>query len=226
MSEILFKDRTEAGKELARVLRSRAFSDPVVLALPRGGVTVAAEVARLLKAELDVVIARKIGAPGHPEYGIGAISEDEVPHFNPGILKYFDVEGAEVRDTVQEETDELRRRIRDYRRGRALPELVGKSVIVVDDGLATGVTAAAAGAYLRTLEPRELIFAAPVCPEDIAQDVIERFDEIICLGRPRNFQAVGLWYEDFRQVEDAEVMRVLERFHPGTQSQGDDHAKA
>jgi putative phosphoribosyl transferase len=208
-----FKDRIHAGRKLGERLLVRAFSEPVILALPRGGVPVAEEVARIHGAPLDVVIARKIGAPGHEEFGIGALSEDEVPHFNPGMSNYFNISGAEVRTIVKAETEELRRRIANYRGGRALPDLEGKTVILIDDGLATGVTAAAAGAFLRTLVPKELIFAAPVCPENIGPKVREQFDEIICLQSPRNFQAVGLWYENFSQVEDDEVMFILNKHH-------------
>lgn len=208
-----FKDRIHAGQKLGERLLVRAFPKPVILALPRGGVPVAEEVARTLGAPLDVVIARKIGAPGHEEFGIGALSEDEVPHFNPGMSNYFDISGVEVKAIVKAETEELRRRIAHYRGDRQLPDLVGKTVILIDDGLATGVTAAAAGTFLRTLGPKELIFAAPVCPGNIGTTIREQFDEIICLQSPQNFQAVGLWYENFRQVEDDEVMFILNKHH-------------
>lgn len=212
-----FIDRTHAGRELGRRLLIREFSNPVVLALPRGGVTVAEEVARLLGAPLDVVVARKIGAPEHQEFGIGALSEDEIPHFNPKTMNYFDVTSPEIKAIVNAETAELRRRISQYRVGRNLPDLKDKAVIVVDDGLATGVTAAAAGAFLRTRNPRELIFAAPVCPDVISSEVREQFDEIVCLKNPQHFQSVGEWYEDFNQVEDDEVMSILTRHHLNAQ---------
>jgi putative phosphoribosyl transferase len=208
-----FKDRIQAGRKLGERLLIRAFPELVILALPRGGVPVAEEVARILGAPLDVVIARKIGAPGHEEFGIGALSEDEVPHFDPRMTNYFNVTGAEIKAILKAETEELRRRIAHYRGGRQLPDLEGKTVILIDDGLATGVTAAAAGAFLRTRQPKELIFAAPVCPQDISSEVREQFDEIVCLQSPRNFQAVGLWYENFGQVEDDEVMFILNRHH-------------
>ena len=208
-----FKDRVHAGKKLGERLLGQAFLDPIILALPRGGVTVADQVARILNSSLDVVIARKIGAPGQEEFGIGAMSEDEVPHFNPSMTQYFDISGREVQNIVRSETEELRRRIAHYRGGRELPSLKGKTVILIDDGLATGVTAAAAGTFLRTQRPKELIFAAPVCPQIISSEVRQRFDEIICLESPRNFQAVGLWYEDFPQIEDEEVMFILNKYH-------------
>lgn len=208
-----FKDRIHAGKKLGQRLLLRNFHEPVVLALPRGGVPVAEEVALILGAPLDVVIARKIGAPGHEEFGIGALSEDEVPHFNPGMSNYFNITGAEVNSILKAETEELRRRIAHYRGGRELPDLEGKTVILIDDGLATGATATAAGAFLRTRHPKELIFAVPVCPENIGANVRQSFDEIIFLHSPHNFQAVGLWYENFSEVKDAEVMSILNRHH-------------
>lgn len=208
-----FKDRTQAGRKLGEKLLIKGIHRPVILALPRGGVPVAEEVARILGAPLDVVVARKIGAPGQKEYGIGAMSEDEVPYFNPDILGYFDIKGSEVKRILNVETEELRRRIALYREGRELPDLKGKTVLLIDDGLATGVTAAAAGAFLRKHNLEMLIFAAPVCPKNISSEVREQFDEIICLQSPMMFQAVGLWYEEFPQVEDDEVMSILNRHH-------------
>jgi putative phosphoribosyl transferase len=208
-----FIDRSDAGRKLGERLLVRAFKEPMILALPRGGVPVAEEVARILGGSLDIVVARKIGAPGHEEFGIGALSEDEVPQFNQSIMSYFNVTGTEVSTIVRAETEELRRRIAHYRKGRELPDMRGRTVILIDDGLATGATAAAAGEFLRSLQPKQIIFAAPVCPEDVGAEVREIFDEIICLQRPRNFQAVGLWYEDFRQVDDEEVISILDHHH-------------
>jgi putative phosphoribosyl transferase len=208
-----FKDRIQAGQKLGERLLIRGYSRPVILALPRGGVPVADEVAHILGAPLEVIVARKIGAPQHPEFGIGAISEDEIPRFNLNMSNYFDVTGAEIKAIVKAETEELRRRINHYRKGRDLPQLEGKTVILIDDGLATGVTAAAAGEFLKSRHPDKLIFAAPVCPSEIAPEIHKQFDEIVCLQGPHNFQAVGLWYENFRQVEDEEVMLILDRHH-------------
>lgn len=221
----VLKNRQDAGKELGKFLSLRNFSAPIVLALPRGGIPVGHEVAKILHAPLEVLIARKIGAPNQPEYGIGAICENEIPIFNPSVLGYFDVTGDEVMATVAAEINELRRRIVRYRQGRELTSLAGKTVILVDDGLATGVTAAAAGQYLRTLKPREIILAVPVGPRDIDAMVSDQFDEIICLNRPINLSAIGLWYSDFTQVEDSDVMRILKEHHPDQSTLTSDNAQ-
>lgn len=211
---MLFRNRTEAGQKLAQALKKHDFKDPVILGLPRGGVVIADEVARAFHVPLGVIIARKIGAPGHEEYGIGAMSEDELPTFNPEVLSYFDPRSPEIQSIVEEETLELRRRMELYREGRHLPMLNGKTAILVDDGIATGVTAAAAGKFVRSLHPERIILAVPVGPVNISRTVKENFDEIICLHSLHNFRGVGLWYEDFSQVEDEDVLTILQRPTP------------
>lgn len=208
-----FEDRRDAGKRLGEMLHQRDFPDPFILALPRGGVVVADEVARELKAQLDVVISRKIGAPGQPELGIGAISEDGKPAFNPRMSAYFNIDSPMVQHTVREETDELKRRKELYRGGHELPDLAGKTVIVVDDGLATGATALSAAQFLRTKNPEKIILAVPIGPQNIGQEVEASFDEIICVHALSNLQSVGLWYGDFTQVEDEEVLSILQKYH-------------
>lgn len=210
----IFENRRDAGKKLGKLLATKKYNAPIVLALPRGGVTVADEVAHILNAHLDVVIARKVGAPGQAEFGIGAISENEIPIFNPSTMNYFDLNSNDVISTIDSEINELRRRILHYRQGRILESMHGKTIILVDDGLATGVSAAAAGKFLRTLKPQKIILAVPVAPHEIDSFVREQFDEIICLYQPLNFSAVGIWYDDFTQVEDDEVMKVLEKYNP------------
>jgi len=212
--EIHFQNRREAGRKLGEKIKKENFENPLILALPRGGVPVASEVSQMLGVGLDVIIARKIGAPGHPEFGIGAISEESTTLFNPGAEYQFDLEGPEVKSIISEEEEELRRRLTHYRRGRKLPSLAKRTVILIDDGLATGATAAVAGKFLRTKSPLRLILAVPVCPQDINPRIREIFDEIICLKSPPNFRAVGLWYDDFTQVEDEEVLGILERKNP------------
>lgn len=208
----LFRDRRDAGKKLARTLAEISLDNPVILALPRGGVTVADEVAQILEVPIDVVIARKIGAPGQPEFGIGAICEDEIPSFNPTIAHSFLPDSLEVQHIIKHEKSELKRRVELYRQGKPLPNMEGKSIVVIDDGYATGVTAIAAGKFLRTLGPKKLILAVPVGPEDIhrANDV---YDEVICLHVLPNLSSIGLWYDEFGQVEDEEVLDILSKYH-------------
>lgn len=209
-----FKDRQEAGRKLGEEIRKRDLDNALLFALPRGGVSVAQEVANILETDFDVVIARKIGAPGHPEFGIGAISEESTTLFNPGVRTQFDLEDPEVKETIADEEEELRRRLTQYRQGRKLPELRGKTVILIDDGLATGATAAAAGKMLKRKNPGRLILAVPVGPRITNPHIEETFDEVICLERPSDFQSVGLWYEQFPQVDDEEVLRILGQHHP------------
>lgn len=210
----MFKDRQEAGQKLAYFLATRGYVDPVILALPRGGVPVAHEVAKFLNTSLDVVVSRKIGAPMDVEYGIGAMSEDEMPLFNPISARFFDIQSSQIQEIVEEEVQELRRRVSLYRSGRMLPAIKNRNVILIDDGLATGVTATAAGKFLRSQNPLSLTLAVPVGPQIIDTMLREQFDEIICLQRPPNFSSVSLWYREFPQVVDEEVMRTLRLYHP------------
>ena len=209
----LFYDRRDAGKKLATILKKENLEDAVILALPRGGVVVADEVAKVLHLPMEVVIARKIGAPGHPEYGIGALSENSIPSFNSSVQGYFDLSSPAIRATIQDETEELKRRIELYRHGNALPDMKDKKVIIIDDGLATGATAVAAAKFLRTLHPKELILAVPVGPSDVGRDVEESYDRIICPHALANLRGVGLWYDNFDQVEDEEVLEILQTYH-------------
>lgn len=209
----LFQDRRDAGRKLAGVLQKENMDDAVILALPRGGVVVADEVAKSFRLPLEVVISRKIGAPGHPEYGIGALSENNIPSFNSSVAGYFDPESPAIRATIEDETEELKRRVELYRSGNPLPDMKNKKVIVIDDGLATGVTAVAAAKFLKTLHPRELILAVPVGPDEVGQDVEESYDRVICPHALSNLRGVGLWYDNFDQVEDDEVLEILETYH-------------
>ncbi|MGW2420631.1 phosphoribosyltransferase [Streptomyces sp. NPDC001709] len=208
-----FRDRVHAGRELAERLRIRqeagALTHPVVLALPRGGVTVAREVARALEAPLDVLVARKIGAPFQEELGVGALAADDPPLFDERTLDQLGLSETALADTVERERAELHRREQLYRRGRPAPELRDRTVIVVDDGLATGATARAALRWLRRQSPERVVLAVPVASPQAADLLRGEADEIVCLHRPTVFLAVGEWYDDFDQVTDDEVLAVL-----------------
>jgi len=204
-----FRDRRDAGRRLARRLAPFAGERPVVLGLPRGGVPVAAEVARALGAPLDVLVARKVGAPGNPEYGIGAIAEDGVRVLNEPALHMLQLTPEELERATARAERELRERLVRYRTGRGAVQVKGRTTIVVDDGLATGGTARAALRALRGRDPARLILAVPVgAPETIAA-LAGECDEVVCLLAPEPMRAIGYWYEDFGQTTDAEVLALL-----------------
>ncbi|MFI0036590.1 phosphoribosyltransferase [Streptomyces mutabilis] len=209
-----FQNRREAGRQLGLRLREwasgRELVRPVVLALPRGGVPVAAEVAHALDAPLDVLVARKIGLPGRPETGIGAIVGDDPPLFDQRALRMLGLTEDRLAADVAREREELNRRTLLYRGDRSAPDVQGRAVIVVDDGLATGATARAALRHLRPLRPDRLVLAVPVSAPETAVEMRAEADVVVCLQQPPDFGAVGLWYDDFDQVGDDEVVRVLD----------------
>lgn len=210
-SMMLFKDREEAGRRLAERLAPLQKENPLVLGLPRGGVPVAYEVARALGAPLDVVVARKLGAPGHPEFGIGAIAPGGVRVLNREAIEMLHLSEPEIDAIAAQEERELERRLRRFRGGRPAAEVKGRTVILVDDGLATGVTALAAIRALRRDGARRTIFAAPVCAFETAQSLASEVDEVACVEVPAHFGAVSLWYRNFDQTSDSEVIALLER---------------
>jgi putative phosphoribosyl transferase len=206
---VRFRDRSDAGRQLADRLLEFDLDDPVVLGLPRGGVPVAVEIGARLGAPVDVFVARKIGAPGHQELGVGAVAEgDDEPVVSDTAWR-LGLNQAKMRELADEARLELHRRVGVYRGGRTLPELAGRDVILVDDGVATGVTAEAALRALRVQRPRTLILAVPTCARGAAERLAVIADEVVCVLIPRDFVSVGQWYDAFEQTTDAEVTALV-----------------
>jgi len=206
----LFHDRADAGRQLARSLLDFSGRDVVILALPRGGVPVAAQVARSLGAPLDVFIVRKLGLPGHEELAMGAIASGGVRVLNDEVVQVYGIPERIIDEVTERERRELERRERDYHGQRPPPEVAGRTVILIDDGLATGSTMRAAVRALRLLDPRRIIVAVPVGAPPTCAMLGAEADAIVCLAMPEPFLSVGSWYEDFSQTSDAEVRAVLE----------------
>jgi predicted phosphoribosyltransferase len=209
--DLIFEDRSEAGRILAQMLKPYQKENPIILALPRGGVVVGYEIARALQAPLDVIVARKLGAPGHEELGIGAIAPGGVRVLDEQSIEWLGISESRLRQVIDRETEEMNRRLRLYRGDRPLPDLQNKTVILVDDGLATGVTARAAVASIRQQNPRRLIAAMPVCAPESAERLRMEVDDLVCASIPPYFRAVGLWYRNFNQTADEEVIALLRR---------------
>lgn len=206
-----FSNRHDAGRQLAALLAPLAAERPLVIGLPRGGVPVAEEIASSLGATLEVLAVRKIGAPGNPEYGIGAIAEDGTRVFDREAVAALGIDGDALEAIVARESAELRRRVEVYRGDRPATPQQGRTVIVVDDGVATGVTDTAALRAIRRHRPRRLVLAVPVCAPDSAARLRAEADELVCLIEPERLHGVGQWYADFTQVPDAEVLAALAR---------------
>jgi predicted phosphoribosyltransferase len=211
MFGLRFRDRIEAGKLLGRELAARlgAIADTIVLALPRGGVPVGFEVAKALNAPLDVFIVRKLGVPGHEELAMGAIASGGVRVLNRDVFDYARVTQQQLDAVTAREERELKRREAEYRGNRAPLDVRGRTVIIVDDGLATGSTMRAAVQALRAMEPKRVIVAVPVGAAETCEEFRAIVDEMVCLRTPEPFEAVGLWYDDFTQTTDAEVHALL-----------------
>jgi len=206
---MVFLDRDDAGRRLARALLHLRGKNPVVVGLPRGGVPVAAQVARVLEAPLDVIVVRKLGIPYQPEVAMGAIGERDVRLVDWDIVSLAGVSASEVREVIERERGEVRRRARWFRDGRAPLDLEDRTVIVVDDGIATGSTIAAAVRVARSLGAESIVVAAPVAPADVVERLRRLADDVVVLETPEVFAAVGQAYAVFDQVSDDEVARTL-----------------
>lgn len=210
---MLFTNRVDAGKKLAEKLVGLKPQNLVVLALPRGGVPIGYEIAKKLNAPLDVLVVRKLGAPLNPEFGIGAIAPENVKVLDQTAIEYLGISQHDIKKIENKERKELNRRIKEYRGTVSLPDIKDKTVILVDDGLATGVTARAAIKAILKQDPQKLVIAIPVCAfdalEGIRSLVRPLIDEVICLSAPYDLSAVGFWYKSFDQVSDLEVVNLL-----------------
>lgn len=208
----LFTDRRAAGQQLGNALIRYANTNPVVLGISNGGVAVAHEIAHALGGTLDVWVARRLRAPSRPELGIGAIADGPAVVVDREAAIRAEVTNARLLEVIQRELKEVQRRVDRLRAGRTLPELRGRTVILVDDGIATGSTIRAVARAVKRHGPARLIIAVPVAPRDMVTELGHEVDAVICLHPQEALYAVGLWYEEFGQVSDREVARVLDRF--------------
>lgn len=204
-----FRDRRDAGRRLAALLGHLASEHPVVLGLPRGGVPVAFEVARALDAPLDVIVVRKLGLPYQPELAMGAIGEDGVRIVNDDLRRRAGVSDADLSAVERRERSELERRAERFRSGRGPVAIAGRTVIVVDDGLATGSTALAALQVARAHGASRVVLAVPVAPPETLREMARHADDVVCVEAPASMMAIGPWYDDFRQTTDEEVVQLL-----------------
>ena len=208
---MIYRDRDDAGIALAEALKKYQDEKPIIMALPRGGVALGYEVAKALKAPLDVVVPRKIGAPQNPEYGIGAIAPNGVVILNEEAIMALSIPKQAVEQIIEKETIEMNRRINLYRKNLPDLDLHNKTVIIVDDGIATGVSTLAAVLSVKFLKPKHIVLAVPVCPSDAGNKFEEHVDEFICLNAMTDFYAVGLYYQNFDQTTDEEVIELLQK---------------
>lgn len=206
---MFFTNREQAGKDLAKLLIRYKNQNPIILALPRGGVPVGYEISRVLHAPLDVIISRKLTVPGNPEFGIGAIAPEGVCVLDKPTIQALGLTSQQIEASIEKEKLELQRRVHEYRGAEAVPDVLDKTVILVDDGLATGVTARAAILVLQRHQPKQIILAIPVCAPEVITELQNLSVQTICLTQPQNFISVGLWYKEFEQVSDQEVLNLL-----------------
>lgn len=207
---VIFRNRTDAGQQLATKLTSYAnHSDCLVLALPRGGVPVAFEIAQKLHLPLDICLVRKLGVPHRKELAMGAIGPRGIRVINPDVVDWLQITSNVIEEVTQAEAEELKRRDRVYRGNKPLPEIYQKTIILVDDGIATGSTIKAAIATLKEEKPHAIIIAVPVAPPTICEELAIQVDQIVCLETPEKLNSISLWYEDFSQTTDQEVCDLL-----------------
>ncbi|SHH19941.1 phosphoribosyltransferase [Marivita hallyeonensis] len=209
---VVFLNRAHAGKALAEDIARRNYPDPVVLALPRGGVPLGAEVARRLNAPLDLVMVRKIGVPSRPELAAAAVVDGADPEIvlNEDVMRMAGLDRDDIDRLAQAQLEKIAQRRERYFKGRVRQEIAGKTAILVDDGIATGATTRAALAAVRRQKPARLVLAVPVGPDDTLRALKDEVDEVICLETPEFFNAVGAHYREFSQVSDEDVVRILQ----------------
>jgi putative phosphoribosyl transferase len=204
-----FTNRTEAGQKLASALQGVADKDALVLAVPRGGVVVGYEVARALNLELDVIITKKIGAPGNPELAIGAVAEDGFALVDAALVSMVRAPKDYVEAETERQTAEIQRRLKSYRQNQPTPKIAGRQVILVDDGIATGSTLTAAIRSLKKRGAKTVTVAVPVGPPEVIRNLKQKADQVVCLFTPEPFYAIGEFYDDFNQTTDQEVIELL-----------------
>lgn len=207
---MVFKDRSDAGRQLAEALLPYQRENCLIFGLPRGGVEVAIEVARRLQKPMEVLVVRKIGAPGHEELAAGAVGPENVLILNRDVLVMLGLQADVLEPRIEQARMELNRRLRQYRGSRPFPTLRGKTAIIVDDGLATGATARAAIKAIKALEPAKVVLAVPVGTRPLLSQLRYEVDEILCLEKPESFDAVSAWYERFPQCTDTQVVQWLQ----------------
>ena len=217
----MFRNRHEAGCRLAEALvHYKNAKDTIIVALPRGGVVVGYEMSLALHLPLEVLVTRKLGTPGNPELAMGALAETGYRHLNSDILRECHVSSGQLEEEVRRQQQEIKRRIERYRQGKPLPPLTGQTVILVDDGIATGATFFASLAALRSAHVQRLVAAVPVAPRHIPAELRREVDDLVVLATPSIFHAIGQFYLDFQQVQDEDVVNDLEKAHTALYGKG------